>query len=408
MKPSKHVLATERGSGLVIAIMILVVMAALAAGLISAMSTDRRSSSYDFARGTALDYAEAGVAEALDRIRAGDVPDNRNPRMVAQIFRVSAGSVPAVGADTVGMPTAQPTGQFLPYSSDSKGPDVLTVQYMTNAARTGIYFYDATKDLPIQGKSGTPIYSIRSIGRAGIARREVDVVVTPATITPNLKGGLVSDSKVKLHGAVSAIGFDYQAETPAGTGVGGVRNGAFETGIGNVPGVWSTGSIDIKAPSKAVGTPNTSPSQSGFYSGPWDVLNMSQSQFYNWIGPAQGGAKGKAPLPSGVVYLSSPGDKPGNGKTKFSFDGGSGDGFLYVNGDLEIKGDFTFRGLIYVEGDVKIKGTGWILGGLVIGDKSKLNASHHEGLTVLKSSEAVSTFLNAHKTPFITLNWREG
>ena len=71
-------------------------------------------------------------------------------------------------------------------------------------------------------------------------------------------------------------------------------------------------------------------------------------------------------------------------------------------------GDFTFRGLIYVEGDVKIKGTGWILGGLVIGDKSKLNASHHEGLTVLKSSEAVSTFLNAHKTPFITLNWREG
>ena len=122
MKPSKHVLATERGSGLVIAIMILVVMAALAAGLISAMSTDRRSSSYDFARGTALDYAEAGVAEALDRIRAGDVPDNRNPRMVAQIFRVSAGSVPAVGADTVGMPTAQPTGQFLALQLRQQGP----------------------------------------------------------------------------------------------------------------------------------------------------------------------------------------------------------------------------------------------------------------------------------------------
>ena len=117
--------------------------------------------------------------------------------------------------------------------------------------------------------------------------------MTPATITPNLKGGLVSDSKVKLHGAVSAIGFDYQAETPAGTGVGGVRNGAFEDRHRQRAGCVVHRQHRHKAPSKAVGTPNTSPSQSGFYSGPWDVLNMSQSQFYNWIGPAQGGARGK-------------------------------------------------------------------------------------------------------------------
>lgn len=406
----KHLVTTirnERGSGLLMAILVLVAIGALAAGLIATMTNDRRVASYDFARGTALDYAEAGVTEALDRIRSGDVPDKRNPRMVSEIFLAPAGSMPSVGTDTTAIPTAQPAGQWLPYTTDTPGPDVLKIQYMTNSARTGIYYYDATKSPPIQGMTGSPVFIISSAGRAGVAKRRVEATVTPSIIQPNLKGALVADDKVKLTGSISAVGYDYVAETPAGTGAGGVNNATYQTNANNAPGVWATGDISIGGSSKAIGVPNTSKLQAGFYSGPWDVLNMTQSQFYDWVGPPQDDVKGNVPLPSGIVYMNHANEKPGNGKHKFVFEGGSGDGLLYVNGDLEIQGDFTFRGLIYVEGQITIKGSGWILGGLVIGDKSKIGASHKESLTIVKSNAAVSQFLGSHKTPFITLGWRE-
>ena len=75
------------------------------------------------------------------------------------------------------------------------------------------------------------------------------------------------------------------------------------------------------------------------------------------------GASARRPLtspdgnPRGIVYVDRPGGKIGDGKGKFQWQGGfNGDGFLYVNGDLDIKGDFTFRGLIYTEGELKVHG----------------------------------------------------
>ena len=404
-----HLVRNERGSGMLLAILVIVVLAALSAAIISSMATDRRASAFELSRGKALDYAESGVAEALDRIRTGDVPDNRNPKMVAQVFLASSGSMPSVGTDTLAIPTAQPAGAWLPYSTSTPGGDVLTVSYMTNAARTGIYYYDATKTPTINGKTGTPIYVIRSTGRAGVARSRVDATVAPLKIQPNIKGAIVGADNLKLTGVISALGWDYKAETPAGTGDNIVRNAAYETGINNAAAVWGAKKVEVKDKAKASGSPNLLQNQTGMYAGPWDALNMTQTQFYNWVGPPQDNSKGKQkpPVPSGIVYLSDPKDKPGNGKTKFKFDGGNGDGLLYVNGDLEIENDFTFRGLIYVEGDITIRGSGWILGCLVISDKAKFNVSHKEELTVLKSNDAVANFINEHKTPFVTLNWRE-
>jgi len=370
------------------------------------VSTDRRATSYNLTRTKALDFAEAGVAEALERIRSGDVPDNRNPRMVAQVFAVAPGSVPAMGPDSIGMPTEQPAGQWLPYSSATRGPDVLTVQYMTDATRTGIYFYDPTSNPAIQGKTGNPVFLIHSGASDGISHRQVDASVSAVTIQPVIKGALVGNDAVKLFGQINAIGYDYMASTPDGTGAGGVRNPAYETGTDNAPGVWAAGSINTKPSSNMIGTPNSVSNQPGFYTGPWDVLNMTQSDFYNWVGAPVPNADG-SPMPSGIVYLSYPGDPPQLGSHNFRFSGGDGDGLLYVNGDLEIDGNFTYRGLIYVEGSVKLKGSGWILGSLVIADSKKLNANHPETLTILKSARAISRFINRHRSPFTVITWRE-
>jgi len=99
--------------------------------------------------------------------------------------------------------------------------------------------------------------------------------------------------------------------------------------------------------------------------------------------------------------------KPGKGNKTYRFSGGDGDGLLYVNGNLEIKGNFTWRGLIYVEGDVSFKGTGWVLGSVIVSDHSKLAPSHKNTCTFLLSNQAVAQFIQRHRAPFTTLTWRE-
>src|SRR5438093_1810284 len=187
MKRVVKVIRNERGGGLLMALLVIVALAAIAAGIMSAVSTDRRIASYNMTRAQALNYAEAGVSEALERIRTNDVPNNLDPKMVAQIFLTTPGDVPAVGTDTTAMGTAQPTGAWLPYSSDTKGPDVLTVRYMTNAARTGIYYYDGSKSPAIQGKTGDPVFLITSPAKIGVTRRQIDAAVSKLSINPNLK-----------------------------------------------------------------------------------------------------------------------------------------------------------------------------------------------------------------------------
>ena len=407
MTMTRHI-RNERGGGLLMALLVLVALVALGAGLVSQLSSDRRINSYNMTRSKALNYAEAGVSEAKERIRLGDIADKRNPKTVSQIFLTTPGDVPSVGTDTVAMATAQPQGDWLPYSSDKQGPDVLTVQYMTNSARTGIYYYDNTKTPAIQGKTGDPVFLIHSVSRLGATHRQIDAAVAQSSIKPNLKGAYVGGTDVKFHGAEYAIGYDYSADTPFGTGSGAVRNATYETGGPNSPGIWSAKSINISSPSKSVGSPNTAANQAGFYKGPWEAVGMAQSQFYDWVGPPLLiPKKTKDLMPSGITYLGTVGGKPQMGTTRFRLKGGNGEGFLYVDGDLEISGDFSFRGLIYVEGDLIMKGNGWVLGSIVVADHSNLKYSHHNTLTVLKSNAAVQQFIQIHGSPFVTINWRE-
>jgi Tfp pilus assembly protein PilX len=398
----------ERGGGLLMALLVIVALAAITAGIVMTVSTDRRATSYNMTRASALNLAESGVAEAWERIRMGDVPDNRNPRMVSQIYLADEGSLPSyANTDTIALPTKQPAGAWLPYSSASKDTFALTVKYMTNSAQTGIYYYDKTKSPPIQGKTGYPIYVIHAVGRDGLSRRVVDTSIAQLGIVPNLKGAYVSADQVKFHGSNFAMGYDYKAETPYGTGYNCVRDGTYETTTNNAAGVWTTNKVDLKAPSKIAGAPTKVENGTTFYAGPWEALNMTQADFFNWLGPAVSDWKNDVPLPSGITYLNDKGDKPGKGNKTYRFSGGDGDGFLYVNGNLEIKGNFTFRGLIYVEGDVNFKGTGWVLGSVVVTDHSKLAPSHKNTCTFVLSNQAVAQFLQRHRTPFTTLTWRE-
>ena len=160
-------IARERGIALVMALLVLVVISMICAALMLSVQVETKISGRDDRRSQALSIAEAGVAEAISRIRSHEVPDTLNPRMASQIFLIGAGSVPVLGSDSTALATAQPAGKWLTYSSAGRGDQALTVTYKTDRARTTIFRYDQKKNPPVQTATGQPIFVITSTGRKG-------------------------------------------------------------------------------------------------------------------------------------------------------------------------------------------------------------------------------------------------
>src|SRR5580765_1129709 len=154
------------------ALLVLLVVGILGAILRVTLAGESKLASYSQREASALNVAEAGVAEACARIRNQDMLySTANPREVAQIFNAASGNVPVLGTDSSGFATGQPAGQWLSYSTANRGPDVLTVEFKTNRARDQIYRYDPTLSPPINTVSGYPIYRVTSTGvRGGVKR----------------------------------------------------------------------------------------------------------------------------------------------------------------------------------------------------------------------------------------------
>jgi Tfp pilus assembly protein PilX len=397
---------------LVVTILVLLTLIMICGVLASNSVTHSKLAGIQQRRSRALDLAEAGVSEAVARISSTEVPANLNPRMVTQIFNTASGNVPVLGTDSTSLATAQPAGTWLGYSADKRGPDVLTVRYKTDAARTLIYKYDPTKNPPIQTASGYPIYEITATGRVGDVVRRImtDVVAKPFNM--NIRGALASKVPVKFSGNAFACGFNHRPDTPNGTGVNGqgglggcnedpsVQHWEVGGGTSDKTGIWSASSISSNGASSASGSPPQQGTQTGFYNGPWEALGMTQADFVAWVGARSGSVPANL---NDVLYLDNNNVRQDQSGT-FSVTG-SGAGFLYVDGDLIINGSFNYRGLIYVEGNVKLNGQAWILGGLVV--RGKAETKFNGGATLLYSQDAIAQNLARYGGSMTNLAWRE-
>jgi len=397
----------ERGIAMVIALLVLLVVTTLGVLIMATVNVERRVAGHTLRATDALNVAEGGVSEAMSRIRNGDISlDSSNPHAVAQIFLAPQGSVPVLGADSVGLGTRQPTGEWLAYSSSGRGPNVLTVEFKTDPARSAVYKYDATQAQPINLTSGLPIYRITATGTTGTARRTIVTEVIQKPFYAVARGALTAGHAIDFVGNAVVCGYNHSADTPAWTGEN-QRGSApdcipYETGNGDMPGAWSTGAISGGGASWQTGVPSgQSPNQTGFYSGPWDALGMSQANFLGWIGTPVNGAPSSL---DGIYYVdnnATVGDQSAN----LGIHGGDGEGLLYVDGDLTINANFTYRGLIYVEGDLKMNGQAWVLGGIIV--KGRSTVRQNGGATILYSSEAIARALARYGGQFVTLSWRE-
>jgi hypothetical protein len=397
----------ERGIALVMALLILLVISAVAGVLMLSVQVETKISGRDERRSQALSLAEAGIAEAISRIRAGDVPDTLNPRLAAQIFLVNPGSVPVLGGDSIALPTAQPAGRWLTYSTAGRGDQVLSVTYRTDPARTSIYRYDQTRNPPIQTATGQPIYVITSTGRKGSDVRTVVTEVIKKPFNIDMKAAIAADVDIRFTGNAVVCGFNHGIDIPVTYGEFG-RYGTnscvpYESGAGDLLGAWSTDAIDASGASETAGQPppGTMADQSGFYTGPWDAVGVSQAEFYEMAGTPFSAVPATL---RGIVYIDNDGVGQNQSGT-WGIQGTNGEGLLYVDGDLNLTGPFTYKGLVYVEGNLATAGHIWVLGGLIVRGKSGVTLSG--GSTVLYSSEAIRLAIARHAGQFVTLSWRE-
>ncbi|MEO6462896.1 MAG: hypothetical protein ABIP29_07455, partial [Candidatus Eisenbacteria bacterium] len=107
----------------------------------------------------------------------------------------------------------------------------------------------------------------------------------------------------------------------------------------------------------------------------------------------------------GLFYLDDDLVKQ-NKSGNFAYNGGDGEGFLYVDGDLRLNGSFTYRGLIYAEGDIFVNGNMWLLGGLVAKGKQGVKIANGSA-TILYSGEAISQTISKYGGDIRTIAWRE-
>ena len=174
----------------------------------------------------------------------------------------------------------------------------------------------------------------------------------------NLKAALSADNEVHWIGGNAAIcGFDHKLTTPIGYGDEGRFSGntcvPYELASGGIPGCWSSDSVYSGGASDEAGVPVPDISnQTGFYGGPWEAVGMSQAEFMSWIGPRTDPPPAN---PVGAVYLDNDGVAQ-NVSGSWGMGGGTGEGFLYVDGDLNLGSSFVYKGIIYIEGDLSFSG----------------------------------------------------
>ncbi|HTM45535.1 MAG TPA: hypothetical protein VL137_11305, partial [Polyangiaceae bacterium] len=136
-----------------------------------------------------------------------------NPRRVTVIFNQVAGSLPPVGTDTTAIPTLQPSGAYLNYSTANKSPNMLVVKYKTKGSPGVIQRYDDTANPKINGTTGNAIWSITSTGTAGGATRTIYTEVCRQRFNILARGAVTAQVGIQFKGNITVCGHNHRADT---------------------------------------------------------------------------------------------------------------------------------------------------------------------------------------------------
>jgi hypothetical protein len=133
---------------------------------------------------------------------------------------------------------------------------------------------------------------------------------------------------------------------------------------------------------------------------------MTQQDFWFWVGTP----RTPPSPPQGILYVDNDGIKQNGWLNRnngsWTFNGGDGEGLLYVDGDLQINGTFTYRGMIYVEGDLTINGNAGSWAASIVKGKTVGQDRERLGRRPLLG-EAMQQYISKYGGNIRTIAWKE-
>jgi hypothetical protein len=431
MSRSVTLLGSESGLAMVALLMILSSLTILSVGFMLFSATELRIADNQRDHVGALYTAEAGVSEIVARMEMnpgtfvdvngstidayiGDNPFNPDPDWRTEVYLTTPDELPApVGLETI-VPTVQPAAGWLSYGDTDRGFEPIVVEHKwidrnQDSVRDAgeVVLYDASRFPPENFVSGMPVELIRVPAHLNGSQRTVRAEVTTFPVLAKTTAAITSDRNVDLTGNMHACGHNHDLWTPAGTLIPGCRtqelcaNRSLDATEGCLVAVMTTGDVIATGGSGDLeGFPTWSDSSSAntFY----DIeqyLGRSTTQWNQFRSDPDYTSANDDAVMNGIVVIN------GDATDSERFNGTVGTGLIYVNGDMEIAGNFVWRGLIFVEGDCKVTGTAWILGGICVRGRT-VDAFAAGNSTVLYSRDAIQMFVG-NGFGFQTLAWSE-
>ncbi len=370
----------QRGTAMVAMLLIFGALSVLSVGLMIFSTTEIRIADNQRDHTAALYVAEAGVTEILSRMDLtpgtnvtvngatfdayiGDDPLNPDPLWRTEVHLSPAGGLPApLGTETI-VATIQPSGSWLQYGDTGQGLAPISIEHKWvdvdgdgNREVGELVLYDAGRFPPENFTSGMPIEVINVPAILNGSRRSVLSEVTHMPITVGVSAAISSDNGVDLTGNMTACGHNHDIATPAGSKIPACRNfelcanRTLDAAAGCLVAVMTTGDpAQTGGSSDLEGFPAWSDTSSAnsFY----DIeqyLGITLPQWNQVRNNPDYTSSNDAVIMDGIVVVD------GNAVGGETFNGNDGTGLIYVNGDMDISGNFRWRGLIFVEGNCDI------------------------------------------------------
>lgn len=227
------------------------------------------------------------------------------------------------------------------------------------------------------------VVSTARIGEAGGARtesrRSLAQLIRMVGPTFNIRGALTVRGQTKIGGSSLINGYD---QNPTGWGCDAAGDALPGIAIPNTADIQTSGCTNLSCVSgdpKVLQDPVAAKDSTYFEFGDFDwagLVALADLKMYNNVSPAPVVTDGKCDasfksnwgdvnrmLPAGpcesyfpIIYY------PGNA----NLTGGTGQGILLIEGDLEVQGQFKFYGPVIVKGRLKTTGTGGHFNGAVM------------------------------------------
>jgi Tfp pilus assembly protein PilX len=423
----------ERGFGLVVAILTVMVLFTLGTALVFVTRTDVNISKNQSLHVEAIYAAEAGLEEALHRLALPNptmvsvnggtmnaaIQDTvlpYDPNWRARIFLCSPGTEPPAPLGEYHTSTVQDNSSWLEYSSAADLTTALTIEHKwDDLDRDGvreageIVLYDEALYPPENFTSGYPVEVVSVTARSATSERTIRAEAIRYPMNANVLAALMCDNAVDVRGNVTVCGHNHSIDVPHYTMFPDCE--AYEycgppphsrcNESGCLIGIVTTGDVvDRRGTTDVGGYPNPMDTSSAnhFYTLP-EALGLTEDEVNSILAGADWQDVQNGRWQEGITYI----DNEGGAEARWNNGGGSG--LIYVTGDFFTEGNFMWTGLIYVEGDYRLLGTASIIGSVIVKGVSEYAFTGGDPC-ILYCSEAIGEGISRY-LGYVTIGWKE-